>query len=163
MGRIADTAKSITPIAWDALSTDPRVGDSTLAARDVYIQSLLFGSELTDLEQAALNNLVVEFAATRLCIEAIDIGIEFWMVQSETETTQQPVEVTSFPMRLDHLKEQKKALLTKLIELEPIVAPLIPDVFERASGSRPLLSSIDDDLLTSNPQDFGPTYAPPET
>ena len=163
MGRIADIAQSIVPIEWDALSNDSRIGDPALTARETYVQSLLFGDMLSEVEQDALNNLVAEFAGTMLAIQAIDIGIDFWMVQSEIETTEQPREVVNYPERLDHLRELKMSLLAKLAKLEPIVTPLIPDAFERAQGSAPLVSSFDAELLTPNPQDFGPIYAPPET
>lgn len=163
MGRIADSAQSNIPITWDALLRDPRVGSAVLTSREDYIVSLIFNTELTDLEEEALNNLVVEYVGKTLAVEALDIGIEFWMVQSQTVTTHGPYEVANFPVSLEHLKERKASLQADLARLFPLVSPLIPNILDRTSTNRPLISSIDDDLLTPAPQDFGPIYGPKET
>ena len=107
MGRIADIARSNIPIIWDALSNDSRVGDPTLDAREAYVTNLIFGDTLTDLEQDALAQLVADYAGMKLAVDVIDVSIDFWMVQSETATTQQPVEIESYPERLKSLMVRK--------------------------------------------------------
>lgn len=160
MGRIADIARSNIPIIWDALSNDSRVGDPTLDAREAYVTNLIFGDTLTDLEQDALAQLVADYAGMKLAVDVIDVSIDFWMVQSETATTQQPVEIESYPERLKSLMERKKALLVMIANIEPLIVPLIPSVLARSTA--PLVSTIDDELLTPNPQDMGRKYAEPE-
>lgn len=162
MGRIADIAKSEIPVTWDGLTNDDRIGDTTLTARESYVHQLIFGDDLSEGDQNALPPLVAQYAGKKLALEVIEVAYEFWMVQSETATTRQPLEIESFPDRLKYLDKKKASLLVDLAELSPIVTPLIPTLFARAGGSAPLLSSIDTDLLTPDPQDFGPIYAPPE-
>lgn len=162
MGRIADTAQTEIPVIWDALKNDTRVGDTTLAARETYITNLIFGSDLTTTQQDALSVLVNEYAAKALAIELVDVSIDFWMVQSQVSTTRQPYEIENYGDFLEYLKAKKADLLLDLLKLEPLVAPEIPTVLIKQSGSAPLLSSIDDELLTPNPQDFERIYAEPE-
>jgi hypothetical protein len=162
MSRFADIAKSVVPVTWHALSIDDRIGATALSSRETYISELIFGSELNEAAQDALNPLVAEYAGKALAFQVVNMGIDFWMDQSQTATTRQPLEVTTYADRLESLQELKKSLLAELKGLEPIVAPLIPNFFIRESASRPLLSSIDDELLTPNPQDFGAIYAEPE-
>ncbi len=162
MGRIADTAQTEIPVIWDALKDDIRVGDTALAARETYITNLIFGSDLTELQQDALSVLANEYAAKALAIELVDMSIDFWMVQSQVSTTRQPYEIENYGDFLEYLRAKKADLLLDLLKLEPLVAPEIPTVLIKQSGSAPLLSSIDDELLTPNPQDFERIYAEPE-
>jgi hypothetical protein len=163
MGRIADKAKSNIPTTWDMLSKDARIGDTALLEREIYIENLIFASTQDDTAEDAMHELVAEYAGKCLAVECIQLAIDHTQHVSEMESTQQPVELTRFPERLKHLKEAKADLLADIARLEPIVAPLIPNINTRRSASAPRLSSIDDDLLTPNPQDFGPIYAPLET
>lgn len=161
MGRIADIAKSNIPIIWDALSGDTRVGDSTLLAREEFVETEIFGDTLDDSQEDALASLVANYAGMLLAVDVIDVSIDFWMIQSETATTQQPVEIETYPERLKSLQERKKALLVRVAKIEPLVVPLIPSLLTQRS--RPLVSTIDDELLTPNPQDMGRKYAEPTT
>jgi hypothetical protein len=163
MGRIADNAKSNVPVTWDMLSKDKRVGDATLTEREKYVIRLIFGVALEEATENALDQLVIEYAGKRLALEVIDVAIDLISHLSQMESTQQPVEIVQFPDRLKNLKEQKKDLIVGLAELEPLVVGLIPNLQARRSRSAPLLSSMNDDLLTPNPGDLGPIYAPLET
>lgn len=162
MGRIADNTRTIIPVTWDALSKDSRVGDSALEARIDYIESLVFGDPIPDGGEAALDALVVEFVSKLSALEIIDMAIDFWMNQEDTLTTTGTNEVVSFPDRISALEKRKKTLLADVAKLEPLVEPLLPELIERSSNSRPLLSSFDTPLLTPNPTDIGAPYAPLE-
>lgn len=163
MGRIADKAKSNIPVTWDALNSDPRISDATLLEREKFVESMIFGEVMEDAAEDALDELVAEYAGKYLAIELIGVAIDYYQHLSEMESTQQPVEIVNFPERLKHLKAMKEDLIGDMARLEPIVTPLIPNLTDRRSTSAPRLSSFDDDLLTPNPQDFGPIYAPLET
>jgi hypothetical protein len=159
MGRIATNAKSIIPITWDALSGDARVGDSALTARIQYAEALITGAVLDDTGEDALDPLVAEFITKYAVVEIIPMAIDFWMNMSVTETTTGTAEVTSYESRITALKELRTELVAKLAELEPVVEPLIPN--QQTRRSRPLLSSINDELLTPEPSDLGRPYAIP--
>lgn len=157
MGRITEETRAILPLTWDALSRDSAVGDSTLTRRVNAAEAEVFGAAIDDTAEDALDDLVVEYVANLAALKIIPSGIDFWMVQSETETTQGPTEVVSYPDRIESLKELKKDILGTLARLEARVAPLIPAM--RSRQSVPRLSSIDDELLTPNPNDLGAPYA----
>ena len=163
MGRIADSAKSNIPVSWDIVMKDARAGDSVLTARENYINNLVLGLEPDQTTEDALHPLVVEYLGKRLALDVVQVAIDIVMELSEMESTQQPVELTRYESRLKNMQEKKKNLLVELAELEPVIIGLIPNLSDRRSASAPRLSSIDDDLLTPNPQDLGPIYAPLET
>lgn len=160
MGRIADRTKSIMPVTWHALSIDDRVGDSVLTARVEFAEEFILGSVQTDPEQAALNGIVVEYVSKYAAIQIIDTAIDFWMDISITRTTTGTSEVTAYESRIAALKELKANLIAEMAQIAPQVEPLIPT--QTLRRSRPLLSSIDDEILTPDPQDFGRPYALPQ-
>lgn len=160
MDRITEQVKSIFPVTWDALSNDPVVGDSVLAARVNYAKNFVLGSEPSESEQKDLNALVIEFVAKTAALEIINTAVDFWKEKALSIVTTGTNEQETYANRIDALEKLAKRLLVELAKLEPIVAPLIPVVQERRSSGAPLLSTMEDDLLTPNPQDMGPAYAP---
>lgn len=162
MDRITAHTRSIFPITWDGLSNDDRVGDSVLALRVEAATQFILGAVPTEVEEAALDALVIDYVAKYAALQIIPAGIDFWMVQAETLTTTGTSEVLSYTSRIAALRELRKDLVGDLTRIEPLVTPLIPNLFARSSGSRPLISTLDQELLTPDPQDFGPIYAPPE-
>jgi hypothetical protein len=160
MGRIADQTRSILPVTWDALLTDSRIGDTVLTARLDYAQSFILGAVQTTPQEDALDPLVVEFVAKFAATQIIDTAIDFWMDTSITRTTTGTSEVVSYESRINALKELKGNLIKELAELAGLVEPLIPVQVQRRQ--RPLLSTINDELLTPDPQQFGRPYAIPQ-
>lgn len=162
MGRIADIAKSNIPVTWSALLNDSRIGGSTLTLRETYVTNTIFGSVPNDAEQDALAQIVADYAGMKLAVDVIDVAIDFWMDVEEERVTSGPREEVNYAERLKHLQARKTSLMAQIAMIEPTVIPLIPSVFERASAGAPLLSSIDQEMLTPDPFDFGAPYAPKE-
>lgn len=160
MDRITEQVKSIFPVTWDALSSDERIGDSVLAARVSYAMNFILGSEPSEEVQDGLNPLVIEFVAKTAALEIINTAIDYWKEIALSIVTTGTNEQESYANRIDALEKLAKRLLVELAKLEPIVAPLIPVIKERRSSGAPLVSTMEDDLLTPNPQDFGAPYAP---
>ncbi len=160
MGRIADLTRAIMPVTWDALLQDSRIGDSVLDAQVTAAEIEIFTIALDDTEEDALQDIVAQYAANHAALRVIDTGIDFWMIQSQTETTTGTSEVVAYTDRIAALKELKTNIIERLARLTPLAEPLIPVIQDRRSA--PLLSSIDDPLLTPNPQDLGPIYGEPE-
>ena len=161
LDRISTRTKAIIPVTWDALWNDTkRGGESVLVSAIEYVEALIFGDIPDEEAQKEMKQIVIEFAAKSAVLEIIDPAIDFWMEKKTAVTTTGTNEQVTYPDRIAALKELKKNLLEQLAKLEPIVAPLIPVITERRSKGKPLLSTLEDDLLTPNPQDFGPAYAP---
>lgn len=160
MDRITEQVKSIFPVTWDALSSDARIGDSVLDARINYAKNFVLGSEPSEEAQKGFNPLVIEFVAKTAVLEIINTAVDYWKEEALSIVTTGTSEQETFANRIDTLEKLAKRLLADLAKLEPIVAPLIPVVQERRSSGAPLLSSMEADLLTSDPQDIGPAYAP---
>lgn len=165
MGRIADHAKSMMPVSWAAMSNDDRIGDASLLAQIDSAEAQIFGDTLSELsiDEDALPFLVVDFSAKVAMLELIRTAIDFWMDQKTSATTTGTAETTTYADRIAALKEQRAELLVDLARMEDIVTPLIPALETRRSTGVPLLSTIDDELLTPNPQDLGRPYALPQT
>lgn len=160
MDRITTRVRNILPVTWDAMTSDKRVDDSVLTDPVLYSQMLFLGVEMDEEEQKGLNRLVVEFLAKHATVDLIPSAIDYWLEQKLSVVTSGTNETVTYPERIRALEKMKESLLEELARLEPIVAPLIPAIQTRRGASAPRLSTINDDLLTSNPQDFGPAYGP---
>lgn len=160
MDRITTRVRNILPITWDAMTSDSRVDDSVLTDPVLYAEMLFLSNEPTDDEQKEMNRLVVEFIAKYATVELIPSAIDYWLEQKLSVVTTGTNETITYPERIRALEKLKGSLLAELARLEPIVAPLIPAIQTRRGASAPRLSSINDDLLTPSPQDFGPAYGP---
>lgn len=159
MDRITIRAKAIIPVTWDALTSAKQVDDSVLVGPIEYAEAFYLEEIPTAEEQNAMSPLVIEFIAKTAVLNMIGPAIDFWMEQAESVVTTGTNETTSYPDRIKALENLKKSLLEELAKLEPVVSPLLPVVQTRRGGSAPRMSSINDELLTPNPQDFGPIYA----
>lgn len=160
MDRITKRVRSILPVTWDAMSNDSRLDDSVLVDPILYVEVYYLEEEPDETTQDAMNRLVVEFIAKNAAIALINPAIDYWMEQSQTKVTTGTNETTSYPDRIRALEKLKEALLKEVAKLEPIVSPLIPVIPTRKGNTAPRMSTINDPLLTPNPQDFGEPYAP---
>lgn len=160
MDRITEQTRSIFPVTWDALKEDERIGDSVLEARVSYAKNFVLGSEPSEEVQEGLNALVVEFVAKTAALEIINTAIDYWKEIAISIVTTGTHEQETYANRIDTLEKLVKRLLADLAKLEPIVAPLIPAIQERRSSGAPLISTMEEELLTPNPKDFGAAYAP---
>lgn len=160
LNRISTRVRNLMPVTWDAMSSDSRVDDSVLTD-PVELACALYLEEDTpsDTTLEALSRVVIEFLAKYAALELTGPAIDYWMEQKESITTTGTNETVTFPNRIKAIENLRAALVEDLAKLEPIVAPLIPVIATRKGTSAPRLSSIEDDLLTPNPQDFGPIYA----
>ncbi len=160
MDRITKRVAGILPVTWDAMSSDTRVDDSVLLDPVLYAEVYYLGEEPEKDAQEGMNRLVIEFIAKNAAVALIDPAIDYWMEKSQTVVTTGTNETTSYPDRIRALEKLKEALMREIAKLEPIVSPLIPVIRTRKGSSAPRLSTINDPLLTPNPQDFGEPYGP---
>lgn len=160
LDRITSRVKNILSVTWDAMSQDARVDDSALVDPITFAEVLFLGEEPDEAAQLAMNRLVVEFIAKVAAVDLIPAAIDYWLEQKTSITTSGTNETVTFPDRIRALEKLKESLLRDIAKLEPIVEPLIPVIQTRRGASAPLMSTIGDELLTPNPQDFGPIYGP---
>jgi hypothetical protein len=107
-----------------------------------------------------MDRLVVEFVAKNSAVAIIDPAIDYWMEQADSVTTTGTSETTTYPDRIKALENLKESLTKEIAQLEPIVSPLIPVIRTRKGTSAPRMSSINQPLLSPDPQDFGAPYGP---
>lgn len=160
MDRITSRVAGILPITWNAMNGDKEVPDSVLLDPILYAEVFYLEAEPDESTQEGMNRLVIEFIAKNAVIDLIQPAIDYWMDESQTTVTTGTNETTSYADRIRALEKQKEALLKEVAKLEPIVSPLIPVIRTRKGASAPRMSTINDPLLTPNPQDFGEPYAP---
>jgi hypothetical protein len=158
MSRIDDITKGLIPTTWDALNNASTVGPTVLAARVQFAEEMIWGSVPSDTTQNNMSTLVADFIAKYAAIQIIDVALDYWREQPQSITTTGTAEVESYGDRLAFLRERKSSLIEELAQLAPQVDPLIPNELQRRT--RPLISTIDDPLLSPSPQDLGPAFGP---
>lgn len=160
LNRLSTRVRNLLPVTWDAMSQAAMVDSSVLLDPIEFATAMYLGEDKPSEETInGLNRLVLEFLSKFAALELIGPGIDYWMAQKLSITTTGTSETTSFPERVRALEKRREELIADLAKLEPIVAPLIPAIAARKGASAPRMSSLGDELLTPNPQDFGRMYA----
>lgn len=142
----------ILPVTWDALSRDTRYGDALLTDTIAYIKEMVFGKAVSTDEENTYPLLVITYAAKLAAIELCNPGIDFWMNQPVSESATGTNENHTFIDRVSALQQLRRQLIEDTRSVAGEVANLLN--FRRFSPRRPLLNTIDDELLTPSPQEF---------
>lgn len=158
-GAIAEQTRSKLPITWDALSRDSRYGDGLLQRSVDTVKEYLFGTVIPPASEDIYPLRVIDFAAKLVAIEIIPAGIDFWMNQPSSETATGTEEVHSFVDRPEALRQQREDLLKQTRAQWAEVQSLLGRVFTSGKGV-PLVSTMEEELLTPSPLEFGRPYAP---
>lgn len=158
--RLSARVRDLLPVTWDAMSQATMVEESVLLGPIELATAMYLGEDSpSDATIDALPRLVIEFLAKFATLEIIGPAIDYWMEQKTSVTTTGTSETVTYPERIRALEKRREELIADLAKLEPIVAPLIPVIATRKGSSAPRMNTLEDELLTPNPQDFGRMYA----
>lgn len=158
-GAIAERARGILPVTWDALAGDSRYGDALLQSVVDTVKEWVFG-EVVAPEAETYPLIVIDYAAKLIAIELTVPGVDFWMNQSESVTTTGTDETESFTDRAEKLRELRKDLLEATRDIADEVGALIP-IRRRRTGA-PLSNTLEEPFLTPSPFEFPRPYAATE-
>lgn len=156
-GAIAEHARAVLPVTWDMLSKDRRFGDALLRQTVDAVKESVFGVVSEPSSEGQLPLTVINWVAKKVALALITPGIDLWQRTPLSVSATGTNENTTYSDPVVALRDLRRDLLeeTRLGSAE--VQPLIN--FRRVSGApRPLMNTIDDELLTPSPQEFGRPY-----
>lgn len=157
VGAIAERTRGILPVTWDALQRDPRFGDALLQTVIDTVKQSVFGTIVAPTAESTYPVLAIDYAAKLVALELITPGIDFWMNEPLSESATGTNENHTFVDRAAQLQDLRRQLLEETRRMAADVAALIG--YRRPNSRRPLLNTIDDELLTPSPQEFPRPYA----
>lgn len=153
-GAIADRAKAIIPLTWDAFEKDRRYGESLLRASIDIVKERVFGTVVAPEAESIYPLIVVDYVAKLCVIDLLTPAIDFWLQHPIHVQTKDPSEIESFENRAENLRRLREDLIRETKNLEDIVEPLIG--FRRpTNGPRPAINTLNDEFLTPSPQEWG--------
>lgn len=160
-GAIAERARGILPVTWDALAADQRYGDGLLQSAVSLVKENVFGVVVAPDAEAAYKLIVIDYAAKLVVLELIPAGVDFWMNEPMSESATGTNENHTFVDRAGTLRELGRDLLIETRRIGPDIAVLVG--FRRVSSkSVPKLSTMDDEFLTPSHQEFPRPYSATE-
>ena len=153
LGEIATQVRQLIPLTWDALSKDPRYGDRMLSTRVNYVKYKLFSTVVSaTVEESVYNPLLLDYTAKEAALQIIPAGIDYWMDQHITSSTNGSSEAVSYPDRIRHLQAVQEWLFREVAELREE----LPGEFTvRRQGRGPAVSNDSTGNITPDPHDFG--------
>jgi hypothetical protein len=156
-GAIADRVRGIIPVTWDALSRDTRFGDVLLQNAISTKKEEIFGVAVSAAAEDLYPLAVLNYVAKLVAIELIPAGIDYWRSEPVSVSATGTNENVSYSDPVVALQQLREDLLAASRADWEFVQPLID--FRRLSGARrPLMNTIDDELLTPSPQEFPRPY-----
>lgn len=161
-GAIADRAKGIIPVTWDALSLDTRFGDARLQEALDLVKESVFGVVIAPAAESSYPLLVIDYAAKLAALELIPAGIDMWANEPISVSATGTNENTTYESRIQALLKLREQLLAETRNLAADVAALVG--YRRPlSKSLPLNSAMNDPFLTPAPQEFPRPYQATQT
>lgn len=158
-GAVTDRLKALIPITWDALSNDPRAGDSTLQAAIDVGKANATGTVIDPTQEQNYPVVVVDYIAKLAAIELIPAGVDFWMNQSVSISASGTNETLSYVDRASRLDSLKTELVAETRIKQPEIAKLI-GYWVDDGRAVPQMSSanINPFHLTPSPEEFPRPY-----
>ena len=158
VGVIAERTRGILPATWEMLGQLSTFGDDGLRTAIDTVKERVMGNVIAPAAEGNYPLTVIDYLAKLAALELITPGIDAWHrhgpIQVGTTGTN---EQTTYANPVQALEALRKELLAETRRLWPLVAPLI--TFRRVtSAARPALNTINDELLTPSPQEFGRPY-----
>src|SRR4051812_7734572 len=77
-GVIAERARAVLPVTWDALSRDSRFGDGLITTALNTVKERTLGSVITPTLEGTLPLIVIDYVAKLVALELITPGIDYW-------------------------------------------------------------------------------------
>lgn len=124
----------------------------------------LFGTELNEAEQDALDNMVVDYAGKLVALKIVGPGIDYWGKQPTQVSATGRNENKTWASRAADLKDLRKQLLEDTRGMWPDVEPLLPSRRNTIGTPIPTTRNLSQaGHVTPNPDDFESPYGLPTT
>jgi hypothetical protein len=156
-GRIAQAAQSEMPLTWKALRDDASFGASFLSAKVRSVCTSLFGTDIPEGVESALDQRVVDYAGKLLALELVNPGVDYWGKQPLSIGATGRNENKGYKDRSQDLRILAERLLAQTRTMWPEVELLLP---ARRFRTVPNIARVRDVAIahTPNPYDFEPPY-----
>lgn len=163
-GPIAKSARGELPLTWDALKQASQVEATFFDERLTLVQTRLFGAELDDATEGALDPIVVEYAGKHLALKIINAGIDYWSKQATQIGASGRNETKGYLDRAKDLKDLRATLTAEVAALWPDVVTVLPTDTRVAQPGIPQVRDADNTIMyTPDPNLFEPAYGVPTT
>lgn len=158
-GAIADRAKALIPITWDALSLDPRVGDSSLQSAIDVSKAAVTGQVIDPNQEENYPLVVIDYIAKVAVIEIARSGIDFWMNQSLSQSSTGTNENVSYVDRAAQLEKVRDGLTEETRLKQPEIQKMV-NYYVDSGHAVPQMSSATTNPfhLTPSPEEFPRPY-----
>jgi hypothetical protein len=159
VGAVADRAKSLIPVTWDALSGDPRAGDGSLQLTIDLSKENTFGAVIDPTLEDTYPLVAIDYAAKMAVIEIAQAGIDFWMNQSMSVNAIGTNESLSYVDRANQLSELRQTLLVETRQKQMQVSKLVGYYIDNGQAVPQMSSAnINPFHLTPSPEEFPRPY-----
>lgn len=163
-GPIARSARGELPLTWDALKQASQVEVTFFDEKLALVETRLFGAELDDAAEAALDPIVVEYAGKHLALKIINAGIDYWSKQATTIGATGRNETKGYLDRAKDLKDLRAVLTAEVAAMWPDVVVVLPTDTRVAQPGIPTVRDADNSIMyTPDPDLFEPAYGVPTT
>lgn len=154
-GAIADAARRVLPVTWDALSRDDRFGDALLQQSIDVVKEDLFGQVVNVSAEDDYPLKVIRHAGLMVALDIIPSGVDMWMNELIEETARGTDETHSFADRARQLQELGKQIALRVKQDEDDILALLGRPNVRNIPRMGISTPADDVLLTPNPREWG--------
>lgn len=157
VGAIAERVQGIVPVTWSAISTDNRgFGDALLQGAIDTAKENVTGVVIDPGLEENYSLIVIDFIAKVAVLDLIPGAIDFWMDQPIAVGITGTNESKSWESRVSALEDLRTQLLAETRAKFDEIAAIVG--FRRTDRRRPLISTLDDPLLTPSPLEFPRPY-----
>lgn len=154
-GVIADRAKAIIPITWDALSKDGRVGDVPLQSAIDLAKETVTGVVVQPTQEETYPVVVVDYIAKIAVIEICSAGVDYWMNQSVAFSAAGTNESLSYSDRARVLEDLRRSLLEETRMKMPEVQKMVGYWIDNGRAVPQMnTAEINQYHLTPSPEEF---------
>lgn len=158
LGALADRVRAHIPQSYQALTSASYYGETLVQQHIDDAKFKLFATAVSyTLEATVYDRYVLRYVGKVCTLEIIPSAIDFWMDQLQSETATGTNEVIAYPDRISALEKTYAKLSAEVAaEMEEFSAFVSTTI--RISGRVPKVSTSADDMVTSDPADFGKEY-----
>jgi hypothetical protein len=154
-GAVADRIQALIPITWDALSSDPRVGDGALQTSIDLAKQNTVGMIVDPSQEDRYPVVVVDYMAKLAIIQICNAAIDYWMNQANNVSSSGTAESISYTDRASRIAVLQAQYLVETRSLAAEVAKLVGYWIDPGHDVPQLsTATINPFHLTPSPEEF---------
>lgn len=164
LGAVADYVKMrLGGETWKGLTTDATYGASFVSRAIDIVKARVLKTPPTTADEGTLPALVLDYLGICAALELIPAARDYWGNQLLSLTTgNDPTEQSTYPNRLEMVKDIQADLLARLSQAQAAAIPLIDSPALLTNTQGPAIDEADNMVrVTDDPRDFPPAHAFP--